>query len=173
MLKASSLPHYLFQELRDLREIRFNYKDKTPVDFCTRAIASNLQRIFPVRQILTAPVLLWKWEEMKVRKILELVDIRKCRVIVTAKNLNHLVSASSWSKEKWYGTLYRIESLDPDLISKCLERIFEGDFTIPRPNEFIPQNLSVERFDLPSNQVSWFFLHCKFSDLLSIDKSVS
>lgn len=159
MLKNSPLPSYLFDELRTLSVIRFAYRDKVPGDAFTRALSSSLQRPYPLHQILTAPSILYNWDEEKVRKTLDLLDVRKCRVIVSAKNLDGLVSEASWNKEKWYGTAYRVEALGPELVSKCLQRIDSMDYSIPRPNQFIPTNLHVDRISVqPINVCSNLFM---------------
>lgn len=153
MLKLSALPLYLFRELLALCAIRFTHREKANSDVYARAISANLQRPFPVHRNLTAPVLLWNWEEDKVRKTLDLVDIRKCRVIVCAKDLSQIVSEPNWSRERWYGTQYRIEPLDSTVISACLEYQPMLRFSIPRPNQFIPEIIQVDHLDAEPREV--------------------
>jgi insulysin len=153
MLKDSALPFYLFQEHQALSSIRFTHRDKSNSDAYVRAISSNLQRPFPVHRVLTAPLLLWKWEEGKVREVLDLVDIRKCRVIVCANDLSKVVSEPSWLRERWYGTEYRVEPLDTTTISQSLGVQPSFGFFVPRPNQFIPELLHIDRPRVEASQV--------------------
>lgn len=79
----------------------------------------------PKDLLLKAPEVTWNWDsaagENEVRKCLETFRITECRVVLMATASEHskIASAdSTWKKEPWYGTNYRVERFDERFINE-------------------------------------------------------
>jgi len=49
--------------------------------------------------------------------------------------------------EPWYGTSYSVEAVPPSIIQKWLVKAPEEDLHLPKPNIFIPRDLSLKNIE--------------------------
>jgi insulysin len=122
--------------------------------------------------LLAAPRLTWDWDneedrkqgESRVKEYLNQFRIGEGRIVLMAKKEDHLKLNPNiqWETEPWYSTEYGVQRLDDDFIAKVTferEGIFGrshyvvqaqaqntiSEFYLPRRNEFIPNNLEVDK----------------------------
>ncbi|OJD16956.1 hypothetical protein AJ78_02938 [Emergomyces pasteurianus Ep9510] len=147
LIKSRAPEEWIFQEMKNLAEVDFKFKQKSPASRFTSGISSVMQKPYPREWLLSGPRLLRKFDEQAIRRGLD---------CLRADNFNvELVSQTfpgNWdSKEKWYGTEYKVEKLPSDLLSE-IGRILETpsykpipELHMPHRNEFVPTRLEVEK----------------------------
>lgn len=91
-----------------------------PDSYVTR-LAENLSRPWAKEDILCASTVVWNNDEKLLRKMLE-EDLAPSAgtVIITAKDFSPIGEVDDWQKEEWYGTEYKIQDLDPEILEKVV-----------------------------------------------------
>ncbi|KAJ7580280.1 Metalloenzyme, LuxS/M16 peptidase-like protein [Mycena floridula] len=157
MLRESLFPAYLHQEEVVMSGVRFQFKEKGDPESLVSTLSARMIEPFPRDRILSGPALTWPWSEYqdkeagerKLRDYLETFRLENCRVLLAAKadNLTKLYSGRQlkWESEPWYGTQYFVERLDDDFIREASVPNDIPHLFLPRPNEFVPTKLDVEK----------------------------
>ncbi len=172
LLRESTFAPFHQKELVTLAKTRFRFQEKRrPDDYATR-IAERMGRGYPRDLLLSAPLLVWDWDdykhegggEEKIREYLESFRLEKGRVILMAQkgDLESVGFRDHWETEPWYGTEYRVERFDDDFVEQVsimsllyyatINPFFQANgandipqLFLPGPNEFIPTNLDVDK----------------------------
>lgn len=155
LLRESTFAPFHQKELVTLAKTRFRFQEKRrPDDYATR-IAERMARGYPRDLLLSAPLLVWDWDdykhegggEEKIREYLESFRLEKGRVILMAQkgDLESVGFRDHWETEPWYGTEYRVERFDEDFVKQANGVNDIPQLFLPGPNEFIPTNLDVDK----------------------------
>ncbi|KGM92239.1 uncharacterized protein PADG_11423 [Paracoccidioides brasiliensis Pb18] len=150
LIKSRAPEEWIFDEMKNLAEVDFKFKQKSPASRFTSSLSSVMQKPYPREWLLSGPSLIRKFDEQAIRRGLD---------FFRADNFNiELVSQTypgTWdSTEKWYGTEYRVEKISSDMLSQ-IERILQApsnnplpELHLPHKNEFVPTRLEVEKKDV-------------------------
>ncbi|KAG6907416.1 hypothetical protein DXG01_008988 [Tephrocybe rancida] len=151
LLRASKLDAFHQREIAKVSDIRFRFKEKKRPDEYATAITEYMSWPVPKELMLKAPEVTWDWDsdvgETEVLNFLETFRVTEGRVVLMATGTEHAKIASAdttWETEPWYGTSYRVERFDEKSIEKASPNAISELF-LPRPNEFIPTDLQVEK----------------------------
>ncbi|PYH90104.1 LuxS/MPP-like metallohydrolase [Aspergillus ellipticus CBS 707.79] len=146
MIKEREPEQWIFDEMKNLAEVEFRFKQKSPASRFTSRLSSVMQKPYP-REWLLSCNLLRKFDADAVKKALSYFRPDNFRLVIVAQDY-----PGDWNcREKWYGTEYRIEDIPQDFmasIRQALETSPENrlpDLHMPHKNEFVPTRLSVER----------------------------
>ncbi|RDB21223.1 hypothetical protein Hypma_011756 [Hypsizygus marmoreus] len=151
LLRTSKLDEFHQREVAQVSEIRFRFAEKRRPDDYATWVAETMSWPVPRDLILSAPQLTWDWHsedgEAKVKEYLETFRITEGRAVLMATADEHakLAPSATWEKEPWYGTDYRVERFDEQLIKEAGVPNGIPELFLPGPNEFIPTNLNVEK----------------------------
>ncbi|KAF8892443.1 Metalloenzyme, LuxS/M16 peptidase-like protein [Infundibulicybe gibba] len=153
MLRSSKFDAYHQKEMSTISAMRFRFAEKRRSEDYVTWIAEHMAWPVPRDLLLSAPQFTWDWEqndetaEMKVREYLESFRVHEGRVVLMAKAEEHskLAPDAVWLKEPWYGTTYYVKKFDEDFIREAQGLNDLQNFSLPKPNEFIPTNLNVEK----------------------------
>ncbi|KAI1982444.1 metalloprotease [Ophidiomyces ophidiicola] len=146
LIKENAPEEWIFEEMKNLSEVDFRFKQKSPASRFTSSLSSVMQRPYP-REWLISSSLLRKFEPELITKGLTYLN---------ADNFNiELISQKypgDWDrKEKWYGTEYKVEPISDNVLSEIrsmLESPSTGNVSelhLPHRNEFVPTRLDVEK----------------------------
>ncbi|EST05004.1 Peptidase M16, N-terminal [Kalmanozyma brasiliensis GHG001] len=137
LLRNSNLEQWNHDEVAQLSELMFRFKEKIdPADYAS-STATQMQMPYPREWILSGGWLTRDFDRDLIKQTLENLTPQNCRVVVMAKTLPD--GSTSWErKEKWYGTEYSIKPLPSQLLSQAPTE-FE-DLHLPQRNAFIPAN---------------------------------
>jgi insulysin len=148
MIKEREPEQWIFDEMKNLAEVEFRFKQKTPASRFTSRLSSVMQKPLP-REWLLSGSLLRTFEPELIKKALSYFRPDNFRMIVVAQDY-----PGDWDlKEKWYGTEYKVEDVPKDFmaeIDKALNTTPESRLSalhMPHVNEFVPTRLSVEKKD--------------------------
>ncbi|KAI0032813.1 Metalloenzyme, LuxS/M16 peptidase-like protein [Vararia minispora EC-137] len=159
LLKSTPLPLWYQHEMSALSNIRFRFQEKRrPEDYAVW-LSETLSSPYPRSLILKAPQVVWPWEAdgrgpMEATHILNSLRVDESRTVLLAQKEEHVKVAGEqeWSTEPWYGTQYRVDRYDAAFLKVAESLNTTSVFKLPVPNEFIPQDLSVDRLSAAEPQ---------------------
>lgn len=146
MIKEREPEQWIFDEMKNLAEVSFRFKQKTPASRFTSRLSSVMQKPMPREQLLSGS-LLRRFDPELIKEAMSYLRADNFRLIIVSQDY-----PGEWDqKEKWYGTEYKVEKIPQDFlngIQKALEATSStrtSDVHMPHKNEFVPTRLSVEK----------------------------
>lgn len=144
LLKSSQIPEWSFEEVKQLCNLAFRFKEKSPPSSYASALSSQMQHPYPREWILSGPYLTREFDPAQIRQVADCLSAANCRVSVAAQSMPD--GTKEWDqKETWYGTEYKMTPIPSQLLSQQGNRNvdeYEGMF-LPKPNSFIPSTFDV------------------------------
>jgi insulysin len=137
---------WMHDETKNLAEVDFRFRQKSPASRFTSSISSVMQRTLPREWLLSAS----KLRKFDAKQITEAIDYLRddnYRLMITSQDYPIDLD----QKEKWYGTEYKVEKIPSDVrseIQKALRSSAKerpGALHLPHKNEFVPTRLDVEK----------------------------
>lgn len=142
LLQTSGTPKWIFDELLAICETGFHYRDKSPPINYVVNLSSNMQ-IFPPEDWLIASSVPSKFSPDAIQRVLNELTPDNVRIFWESK----LFEGQTNSTEPWYGTSYCVEAVLPSTIQKWAEMAPNEDLHLPKPNIFIPTDLSLKKVE--------------------------
>uniref|UniRef100_A0ACD5UM50 Uncharacterized protein n=1 Tax=Avena sativa TaxID=4498 RepID=A0ACD5UM50_AVESA len=142
LLQTSGTPKWIFDELLAICETGFHYRDKSPPINYVVNLSSNMQ-IFPPEDWLIASSVPSKFSPDAIQRVLNELTPDNVRIFWESK----LFEGQTNSTEPWYGTSYCVEAVPPSTIQKWAEMAPNEDLHLPKPNIFIPTDLSLKKVE--------------------------
>ncbi|PGH21335.1 hypothetical protein AJ80_03386 [Polytolypa hystricis UAMH7299] len=147
LIKERAPEEWIFEELRDISEVEFRYRQKSPASRFTSALSSTMQRAYPRERLLSAQAVLQKFDPELITRGLSYLRADNFNVEIVSQTY-----PGTWdSKEKWYGTEYKLEDVPEELLAD-VRRILDHpsehrlpELHLPHKNEFVPTRLDVEK----------------------------
>lgn len=140
-LKQHTPQLYIFEELQQIAQAEFNFKNKKDPYWYCQKLSSRLVR-YPPTKVLTAPEIYYKFSPDLIVQMLDKLCLDNLQVFLVSKS--H--SKDNMLEEQWFGTLYRIEKLSDRLLLSLLspgDGLKEICIGLPKPNPYIPDNFNV------------------------------
>uniref|UniRef100_A0A0E0LME8 Uncharacterized protein n=1 Tax=Oryza punctata TaxID=4537 RepID=A0A0E0LME8_ORYPU len=145
LLQTSGTPKWIFDELQTICETGFHYRDKSPPIHYVANISSNMQ-IYPPEDWLIASSVPSKFSPDAIQGILNELTPDNVRIFWESKKFEGQTNLT----EPWYGTSYSLEAVPPSIIQKWVEKAPVEDLHMPKPNIFIPSDLSLKNAEKAS-----------------------
>ncbi|EEE67441.1 insulin-degrading enzyme-like 1, peroxisomal [Oryza sativa Japonica Group] len=142
LLQTSGTRQWIFDELVAISEMGFHYRDKSPPIHYVVNISSNMQ-IFPPEDWLIASSVPSKFSPDAIQNILNDLTPDNVRIFWESKKFEGQTNLT----EPWYGTSYSVEAVTPSIIQKWVNMAPMEDLHIPKPNIFIPSDLSLKNVE--------------------------
>ncbi|KAJ5466589.1 hypothetical protein N7539_009545 [Penicillium diatomitis] len=146
MIKEREPEQWIFDEMKNLAEVDFRYKQKTPAIRFTSRLSSVMQKPMP-REWLLSGSLMRRFDADVIKKAMSYLRADNFRLIIVSQDY-----PGEWDqREKWYGTEYKVEKIPHDFLSgiqnalRSTETTRTSSLHMPHKNEFVPTRLSVER----------------------------
>jgi insulysin len=146
MIQQREPEQWIFDEMKNLAEVEFRFKQKTPASRFASRLSSVMQKSLP-REWLLSSSLLRRFDSDLIKKALSYLRADNFRLVIVSQNF-----PGTWDqKEKWYGTEYKVEKIPQEFLGglqKALESTETSrtsDIHMPHRNEFVPTRLSVEK----------------------------
>jgi insulysin len=152
MLRSTDLSPTHQIEVSSLSNIRFRFSEKRRPDDYAVWVADKLSWPVPREFVIKAPQVVSEWHhngtaQAVAFQTLKGLSVKNSRTVLMAKQgvFQKLLGTQQWQTEPWYGTQYRVEQLDEDFIREAEGPNTIEAFHLPRPNEFIPKRLDVDK----------------------------
>lgn len=147
LIKEHPPEPWIFDEMKNLAEVDFRFRQKSPATRFTSTLSSVMQKPFRREWLLSGPALLRKFDPELITRGLSHLRRDNFNVEVVSQKY-----PGNWdSKEKWYGTEYKVEKIPEDLLAD-LRHYLENpasakipELHLPHKNEFVPSRLDVEK----------------------------
>lgn len=141
MLRNDLPQEWIYNELKDISEANFKFKQKENPASTVSSLAKALEKEYiPVDNILGTS-LLRKFEPSLITDYLQHLRPENSRITLISQNVKTDL------KEKWYGTEYSVCDYPTELLKRIKSPGLNAHLHLPRPNEFISTNFSVEKLD--------------------------
>ena len=150
LIKEVPPQKWIVDEVKGMAEVDFRFQEKSPASSFTSRISSVMQKPLPRKWLLSGSNLIRQFDSPAITKALTYLRTDNYRLTIVSQHF-----PSTWDqKEKWYGTEYRSQRIDADLVaavkkageSTSKDRI--PDLFLPHKNEFVPTKLTVEKKDV-------------------------
>ncbi|KAJ0418238.1 Metalloenzyme, LuxS/M16 peptidase-like protein [Aspergillus carlsbadensis] len=149
MIKEREPEEWIFDEMKNLAEVEFRFKQKSPASRFTSRLSTVMQKPLP-REWLLSGSLLRKFDAEGIKKAFSYLRADNFKMIIVAQDF-----PGDWDqKEKWYGTEYKVEDVPRDLMADIRAALDTNPNTrlselhMPHQNEFVPTRLSVEKKEI-------------------------
>ncbi|XP_078482329.1 insulin-degrading enzyme [Ciona intestinalis] len=138
MLNTSGTPSWIFQEIKDLNNMSFKFKDKEKPTSCVQNCSESMH-YFPMEDVLSAGHLVKEFRADLVEDLLARLNPDNMRITLVSKSYKDEVDVT----ERWYGAKYNLAPISEDLLNNCRKVIPSSKFHLPPPNEFIPTDFTI------------------------------
>lgn len=145
LLRETPPQEWIVKEMQLLNEIQFRFKQKSRPESTTSKLSERMQRSIPREWLLNSSSTR-SFDSSAIAAGVEQLRVNNFRVQLVSHDLTGLKL-----KEHWYGTEYNFEKLPSNLLEDLEKAASKTPATrlkelyLPPPNEFIPENLSVEK----------------------------
>ena len=147
LLKANPPQKWILDEIKEMGEVDFRFKQKIPASSFTNKLSSVLQKPLPREWLLSGQRLIREFDEKAISEALSHLRADNFRLTLVSQEV-----PGNWDKrEIWYGTEHRYEKIPEDFQAEIRKAISSSaqdrpkELHIPHRNEFIPTRLSVEK----------------------------
>jgi insulysin len=147
MAREAGVSERIFEEIRELDQIRFRFMSKPDVFQFSRNTSAALLK-YPAAEVLTAETVVKEFDPKLTQNCLDLLVPERARVFVAFKNCRAKIPQLDWMNERWYGTVYALDNSESltDLVKlrKGLMAESEGPpLHLPEENIFIPKHFTL------------------------------
>lgn len=147
LLKVTPPQRWIVDEVKGMSEVDFRFQQKSPASSFTSGASSVMQKPLPRELLLSGSSVIRKFDSEAISKGLGFLRTDNYRLTIVSQQF-----PGDWDqKERWYGTEYKVQRIDPDFEAAVREA---GDSTaktrlpelyLPHLNEFIPTKLTVDK----------------------------
>lgn len=144
LVREQGVQRWIHDEAAALADMAWRFKERE--DPMSLAVSvSNSMHLLPDEHVLSAPRLFFDYDEGDIRDFLALLTPAAGTVLFVDK----AVADTTDAVERWYGTPYRTEVVDPELLARWAAAKPLPSLAIPKPNAFIPTDFELVADQLP------------------------
>lgn len=145
MLRGEGIQEWIFEELKNVGETKFHFRDKQNASHVAREIASGMQIYEADDLLLAIHQVPQEYNASAIAGILDCMTVDKVRMMWLSQTHKGKVG----QVEPWYGTEFEVEALGDSLIADLRNCGTTEKLRLPNANHFIPTD-----FDLIEKEVS-------------------
>ncbi|KAI0396882.1 peptidase M16 inactive domain-containing protein [Xylariaceae sp. FL0594] len=156
LLRQTPPQEWIFEEMREMGDVEFKFRQKTAPHRFTTAICSVMQKPLPREWLLSGQSRLRKFDPALIEEDISLLRPDNMRLTIVSRDFPR-----DWDqKEKWYGTEYRAEKIPDDFLAELWEALNTppgqqpAALHLPHKNQFIPTKLEVEKKEVEKPAVA-------------------
>ncbi|KAI1128510.1 peptidase M16 inactive domain-containing protein [Nemania abortiva] len=156
LLRQTAPQEWIFNEQREMADVEFKFKQKSPASRFTSKISSVMQRPLPREWLLSGQSRLRKFDPGMIEKGINLLRPDNMRMTIVSRDY-----PGDWDqKEQWYGTEYRSEKIPEDFLAELSTALNTpagkqlSALHVPHKNQFIPTKLEVEKKEVEKPAVA-------------------
>ena len=147
LIKETPPQQWIVDEMKEMTEVEFRFKQKSPASKTTSRLSGVMQKPFPRERLLSAQSIIRKFNPEAIANGLAHLNPNNFRFKIVSQDF-----PGNWpEKERWYGTEYKYEKIPSDFLTELEQAAQSTESTrpaslhLPHKNEFIPTRLQVER----------------------------
>jgi insulysin len=150
LLKEIPPQEWIFDEQKEMADVNFKYKQKTPASSFASKISAVMQKPLPREWLLSGQSRLRKFEAKLIEQAIGCLRPDNFRMTIVSRKF-----PGNWNqREKWYGTEYLHEKIPANFMQRlkkaasCTVKDRLPELHLPTKNNFIPTKLEVEKLDI-------------------------
>nr|PNR46368.1 hypothetical protein PHYPA_013487 [Physcomitrium patens] len=133
VLQQEGVAEWMFEEVRAVCEMKFQFQDKRPPISYVTDLAGNML-LYPSRDWVAGSSLPRRFDAEIFSGLIEQLKPERVRIFWYSKQFEGKTS----EKELWYGTDYIIERIEDKLVQEWSTARTHEKLHLPKPNVFIP-----------------------------------
>ena len=149
MMKENPPLDWMHEEMKNMAEVDFRFRQKSPASRFTSSTSSMMQKPLPRNWLLSGISKFRTFDPKAIVNAMQFLREDNFRLMVVSQD-----HPGDWNeKEKWYGTDYKVQKI-PIEVQESLRNALTAsagdrptDLYLPKRNEFIPTKLDVEKSD--------------------------
>lgn len=158
LLKMNKLPTHLYEEIKNMSNIEFVYKEHIEGGSVASYYASRLKE-HPALELESRTELFFEYNNDHYQQFLSYIAPSHLNAILIAND------AETNQVEEYYKAEYSSKKIAEKLVSTWTTAPTEKDLFLPKENKYIPSNLALLRSDIPNpprqlldkeNGILWF-----------------
>lgn len=138
LLQQSDIQPWLFQEHRQMSQLRFRYQEQQSASSTVTHLAQSLQ-YYPTQDVLRGSSIIEQFEPKLIKELIDLLTPEHVLISLNTQNLD------TNKTEKNYQVDYRITAIEPMLLQRWGHSDINTALSLPSPNPFIPDQLSLKK----------------------------
>jgi len=147
LVRERGVERWIHDEAAALADMAWRFKERD--DPMSLAVSlSGAMHVLPDEHVLSAPHLFFDYDESIIRDFLALLTPANAVVLFVDK----AVEGTTDAVEKWYGTSYRADAVEADVLARWAAAKPLPSLAIPPPNAFIPTDFALVADALPVAQ---------------------
>lgn len=108
---------YLFDDIKNLSALKFRFFEPRPASAYASELSKQMQQPVPRENIISSQILVERFDPDGISNALQMLDVEKCVIAVTAKDLPKEVGELH-QVEPVYGTKYKVTSMSQEFIDE-------------------------------------------------------
>jgi insulysin len=145
LLRSHAPEQAVFDEIKALSDIEFRFHEPARGSAYASDLAKRLQLAVPRETVVSSRWLLERFDPEAIVEAMQVLDIRKGNVAVTAKVIPPGVGPLDQT-EPVYGTRYNKDRMPAEIVA-ALQGDPIPELFLPGPNAFIPKEFSVNKVE--------------------------
>lgn len=137
LVKSQGIRDWIFRENQKLADIRFRFQDDSKPLVYVRRLASNLQR-YQMQNVIRGPYVMEAYNPDVIARYLGFLRPNNLLLIVLCDGIQ------TDAVSPWFKAAYRVEKVTPVEIQEWRKQKLRFDLSIPSPNPFLPDDLSLK-----------------------------
>jgi len=150
MMKAEPPVEWMFEEQKNMAEVDFRFRQKSPASRFASGTSSVMQKPLPRKWLLSATSKFRSFDPKAIVNAMQFLREDNFRLMLVSQDY----PVEYDQKEKWYGTDYKVEKIPDQVITEIQQALSASatdrpaDLHLPHKNEFIPTRLDVEKTEV-------------------------
>ncbi|RMD43758.1 hypothetical protein DV735_g1339, partial [Chaetothyriales sp. CBS 134920] len=147
LIKENPPVEWMHDEIRNMAEVDFRFRQKSPASRFTSQTSSVMQKPLPREWLLSGPSKLRKFDPKAIVQALQFLRHDNFRLMIVSQEY-----PGDWTeKERWYGTEYKVQKIPIEVQEDFRAALSASpgerpaDLHLPHKNEFIPTRLDVDK----------------------------
>lgn len=142
LVKNEEPQEWIYQELKDVSEMNFKFKQKSSPSATVSGLAKELQKHFVPDEYILSKTAMRRFDPKLIKEIGQALTVEKLRVTLVSQSID------TDKTEEWYGTEYSVEDFPRELLDKLAHPSVNSELKSALPNDFIPTKFGVDRVDV-------------------------
>jgi len=139
MLLEDGLQNWIFDELKNVAETRFHFRDKpSPISYA-RNLTSSMHLYKTEDLLLAMHHVPLEFSKEAVLDVLSCMTVDKVRIMWSSRSHQGKTDA----KEPWYGTEHSVEKVSEEFVTKWATCGRHEKLHLPVPNRFVPTQFGI------------------------------
>ncbi|GAB0495515.1 hypothetical protein MMPV_006817 [Pyropia vietnamensis] len=144
LVREQGVQRWIHDEAAALAEMAWRFKEREDPMSLAVSVSTSMH-LLPDEHVLSASRLFFDYDEAGIRDFLALLTPAAGTVLYVDKGVANIADAV----EPWYGTPYRAEVVEPEMLARWAAAAPLPTLAIPKPNAFIPTDFELVADQLP------------------------